>query len=276
MTRVAAIQLATGPDRAANEAAIATAVTGAAAGGATLALLPEAANLLLPDNRAYPAACETEDRDSTVALLADLARRHGIWLHGGSLLLRCADRADRVWNRTLILDPMGRIVARYDKLHCFDVALGGAHDFRESDAVRPGEGPPVVVAAAGLRLGLSICYDLRFPALFTALAQAGADTLAVPASFSPVTGPLHWRALLRARAIETGCHVIAPAQCGAGGGTGTWGHSLIVDPMGRVLAEAGDDPTILWADLDPAATQAARSALPCLSQTRPLLPVRSC
>ncbi|TBV73926.1 nitrilase-related carbon-nitrogen hydrolase [Pseudoxanthomonas winnipegensis] len=271
--QVAAMQLCSGADVAANNAAIATAVRAAAHAGAQLVCLPEAANLLLRDNRDYPGTCLPEAQDTTLALCAGLARELGIWLHTGSLLLRTED-GTRIWNRSHVIDPRGEVVARYDKLHTFDVRLGGAGDFQESASVRPGQGAPTVVEIVplGLRLGLSICYDLRFGYLYEALAQAGADVLLIPASFSVVTGPLHWEVLLRARAIETCSYVVAPAQCGQRDGVRTYGHSRIVAPFGQVIAAAGDDPAVLGARLDPAEVIDARQRLPTLSQRRQLPP----
>lgn len=270
--RIAAIQLCSGADVAANNAAIATAVRRAAAEGAQLVCLPEAANLLLGDSRAYPQTCVPEAQDSTLALCRSLAAECGIWLHTGSLLLR-TEQGARIWNRSHVLSPRGQVVARYDKLHTFDVRLGGAGDFQESATVQPGDNAPVVVELAplGLSLGLSICYDVRFAYLYRALAKAGAHVLMVPASFSVITGPLHWQTLLQARAIETGSYVVAPAQCGVRQGLEVYGHSCVVAPFGEVLATAGQAPTILHATLHPQKVQQTRQRLPTLEQDR-LLP----
>jgi deaminated glutathione amidase len=270
--RVAAVQLCTGPD-VANNAAIDKAVRAAAAGGAQLVCLPEAANVLLRDQQAYPGTCVIEEHDSTLALCRQLAAECGVWLHTGSLLLRTED-GERIWNRSHLVSPSGRVAARYDKLHTFDVKLGGAGDFQESAVVRPGLNAPVAVeiAALGLTLGLSICYDLRFGHLYRALALAQADVLMVPASFSVVTGPLHWEVLLRARAIETGSYVVAPAQCGEREELKVFGNSRIVAPFGEVLAAGADDPAILFADLDPDMVRQTRQRLPSLAQARDLPP----
>lgn len=164
----------------------------------------------------------------------------------------------------------GRITARYDKLHTFDVALGGAGDFIESRVVAPGERGAITCEAEGLKLGLSICYDLRFPYLFRALASAGAGVLMIPASFSPITGPLHWEPLLKARAIENGSYVVAAAQCGTRDGVTTFGQSRIISPLGEVLAAAEDDPAVILAEIDPALVAETRRRLPVLRQTRVL------
>ncbi len=267
MTVFATLQMCSTADMAQNMATIETLVRSAAAQGAQVVSLPEAANILLKDQMAYPRLCLPEAEDKTLSLCMALAAELGIWLHTGSLLLRTED-GNRVWNRSHIISPEGRIVARYDKLHTFDVALGGAGDFIESRAVAPGERGAVMCDAAGHRLGLAICYDLRFPYLFRALAAAGAGVLMIPASFSPVTGPLHWETLLRARAIETGSYVVAAAQCGVRDGVATYGHSRIISPMGEVLAAAGEEPTVSLAQIDPQQVLDARRRLPVLSQTR--------
>lgn len=270
--RIAAVQLRTGSDVARNNHDIAQAISEAAAAGARLVCLPEAANLLLPDVHAYPAACVPEAEDSTLLLCRTLASELGIWIHTGSLLVRTED-GRQVWNRSHVLSPNGRVVARYDKLHTFDVKLGGAGDFQESASVRAGENAPVVVdiAPLGLSLGLSICYDVRFPYLYRALAKAGANVLMVPASFSVITGPLHWETLLRARAIETGSYVVAPAQCGERDGLRVFGNSRVVSPFGEILATGGDEPVVVFSDLDPEIVARTRQRLPSLAQDR-LLP----
>ncbi|WP_117191998.1 carbon-nitrogen hydrolase family protein [Rhizobium terrae] len=273
LTRFAAIQMCSTADVEANNQAIEALVREAAALGATVVSLPEAANILLKDNMQYAGTCVAEADDTTLALCRRLTAELGIWLHDGSILIRTED-GRRIWNRTHVISPAGEIVARYDKLHTFDVKLGEGHDFRESRAVQPGEGPPVVVdlGAPGLRLGLSICYDVRFAYLFRALAAAAANVLMIPASFSPVTGPAHWEILLRARAIETGSYVVAAAQCGTRDGVRTHGHAMIVSPFGEVISALGDDPGIIVADIDPAEVEATRRRLPCLTQDRELKP----
>ncbi|WCE06029.1 nitrilase-related carbon-nitrogen hydrolase [Pseudoxanthomonas sp. JBR18] len=271
--KIAAVQLCTGTAVADNNRQIERAVREAAAAGARLVCLPEAANLLLPEVTAYPAACVPEAQDTTLAMCRSLASELGLWLHTGSLLVR-TEEGDRIWNRSHLITPSGTIAARYDKLHTFDVKLGGAGDFRESTSVKPGTGAPVVVhiAPLGITLGMSICYDVRFGYLHRALAKAGADVLLVPASFSVITGPLHWDVLLRARAIETGSYVIAAAQCGERAGLKVYGHSRVISPFGELLAEAQEAPTILYADLDPDQSRQTRARLPCLEQERALLP----
>ena len=273
-TRFAAIQLCSTASIPDNNLQIDDLVRKAAAQGASVVSLPEAANILLRDNMQYPATCVPEARDTTLALCQKLARELGIWLHDGSMLVLCDD-GKRVWNRTHLISPLGEIVARYDKLHTFDVKLGGAGDFQESLAVRPGETGPVVAELGenNLTLGFSICYDLRFAYLFRALAQANANILMIPASFSPVTGPLHWETLLKARAIETGSYVIAAAQCGTRDGVTTYGHTMIISPFGDVIAALGNEPGLVLADIDPALVTTTRTRLPCLMQDREIGPV---
>lgn len=273
--RFAAVQLCSTADVDGNNRAIEAAVREAADAGARIVSLPEAANILLRDNAMYPRICVPEAEDTTLALCRALAAELGIWLHDGSLLVRTED-GERVWNRTHIISPKGAIVGAYDKLHTFDVRLGNGDDFQESRAVAPGQAAPAVVSIGegGLSLGLSICYDVRFAYLFRALAQAGANVLMIPASFSMVTGPLHWETLLRARAIETGSYVVAAAQCGERDGVRVFGNSRIISPLGEVLAAIGDEPGIVYADIDAAHVAETRRRLPCLSQDRQLLPTR--
>lgn len=268
MTRwcVSAIQLCTTADVADNNAEIDALVGAAAAQGAQMVSLPEAANILLRNNLDYPSTCVTADEDSTLALCRSLAQRHGIWVHAGSLLVR-QKAGGRVWNRTFVINPTGMIVAQYDKIHTFDVALGGVADFQESLAVAPGENA-VVVDLGAFRLGLSICYDIRFSYLFDALVGAGANVMMIPASFSTVTGSAHWEPLLKARAIETGSYVIAAAQCGTRDGVSVHGHSMIVSPFGEVLAEAGDQVSFISADIDTTLIEETRRRLPTRQQRR--------
>lgn len=267
MTVFSALQMCSTANVAQNNITIEALVREAAKRGAQVVSLPEAANILLKDQMDYPRLCQLEAEDTTLALCVSLAVELGIWLHTGSLLVRTED-GTRVWNRTHMISPEGQITARYDKLHTFDVALGDGADFIESRAVSPGEKGAVTCGAAGHTLGLSICYDLRFAYLFHALATAGADVLMIPSSFSPVTGPLHWETLLKARAIETGSFVVAAAQCGERDGVVTYGQSRIISPMGEVLAAAGEDPCVIFADIDIDTVAKTRRRLPVLSQTR--------
>ncbi|MCZ8087414.1 MAG: carbon-nitrogen hydrolase family protein [Brevundimonas sp.] len=242
----------------------------AAAAGAQFILTPEASNMMQRHRDARDLHLADEASDPVVTGLAALAAELGILLLIGSAMVRTGrDDDDRAANRSLLISPSGKTIARYDKLHVFDVDLPGGESYRESATVRPGEAAAVVDTPFG-RLGLSICYDLRFPQLFRALARAGAGIITVPAAFTVTTGRAHWETLLRARAIETGAFVLAPAQGGAHeDGRATWGHSLVIDPWGEVVARRDDDATgILLADLSMSAVGQARAAIPSLRHDR--------
>ncbi len=213
-----------------------------------------------------------EEDDPTLALLREEAARAGIWLLAGSLVVRTHDADGRFANRSLLIDPAGDVVARYDKIHMFDVQVSETETYRESSGIRPG-GRAVLARTPFATLGLTVCYDVRFPQLYRALAQAGTEVLTVPAAFSPVTGAAHWEVLLRARAIETGCYVLAPAQTGTHAATegrprATWGHAMAVDPWGEVLADAGQEPGVIHVDLDLAEVAKARRRVPSLEHDR--------
>ena len=242
----------------------------AAAGGAKLILTPEGTNFLIQDRDRRAAALETQDRDEAVEKLRALARELGVWLLIGSAIVRSGHEGDdRAANRSLLIDDGGEVVATYDKLHVFDVDLPTGERWRESASVRPGEDAVVADTPWG-RLGLSICYDIRFPQLYRALAKAGAAMIAVPAAFTVPTGEAHWETLLRARAIETGSYVLAPAQAGTHeDGRRTWGRSTVVAPWGEVIAKLDhDEPGVLFATLDLDAVARARAAVPQLSHDR--------
>ncbi len=276
MRRIALLQMTSGIDPAANLACIDAAMGAAAAGGAVMLFLPEMA-VLLDRDRARGGAHITREADSPwPGALGAMARRHGLWLHAGSLPFVSDDGTARV-NRSLVLNADGAVAARYDKIHRFDVDLPGGESWRESALYQGGAAAIVVDTPLG-RMGLTICFDLRFAELYTALADAGADVIAVPAAFTVPSGLAHWHVLLRARAIETGCHIVAAAQTGQhDDGRATFGHSLVVDPWGQIVAEADgavDDPGgapskadkcsphLLWADMDGAASERARRAIP--------------
>jgi predicted amidohydrolase len=238
----------------------------AAKGGAIYVQTPENTGLMELSPRLVVEAAETEERSTPLARLRALARELGIFLHIGSLAIKLDET--RVANRSYVIDPEGRVAARYDKLHMFDVDLPGGESYRESQFFRPGEKAVVADLPFG-RLGLSICYDLRFPALYRALASAGAEFIAVPSAFTKQTGEAHWRVLIRARAIETGAFVLAATQGGLHeNGRATYGHSLIVSPWGEVLAEGGEDPCVVFADIDLAASEEARARIPALKHGR--------
>ncbi len=264
----ALVQMTSGIDPAVNLATIDRALAEAAAKGAAMAFLPEMA-LLLDRDRQRSAAHIVREADSPwPAALQQMARRHGLWLHGGSMPLLSDDGARRV-NRSHVIAADGSVRARYDKIHMFDVTLPSGENWTESAAYAGGAAIEVVETPLG-RLGLSICYDLRFPELYRALVDRGADLIAVPAAFTASTGEAHWHILLRARAIETACHVVAAAQSGThADGRATYGHSLAIDPWGAILAEAaagnakGDRGyDLILAPIAPDAAARARQAIP--------------
>ena len=235
--------------------------------GAQIVCLPEYfSGVELRDGLLHPAAFG-ERSHPVLQAFADLARTRRAWLLLGSLGVLAGD--GRIFNRGYLLDPAGAVAARYDKIHMFDVELTAGAPLRESATIAPGAS--AVVADTGLiRIGLSICYDLRFPHLFRQLAQAGAALLAVPAAFTKVTGEAHWHVLNRARAIENGCYVAAPCQYGTlPGGAACFGHSLIIDPWGRILADGGEEEGIILQDIDPAEVASARRRIPALTHDRP-------
>ncbi len=264
--RVAAVQMCATPDVAANLAAAEAAAREAAGKGAQWIAFPEAFDCLVPTAAEMHAYARPEEDHPAVRSFTRLSRELGRWLLAGSVSVRSAD--DAVVNRTLVFSPEGVITARYDKIHLFDIDLPNGESSRESDFYRPG-GTAVVADLDGVGLGLSICYDIRFPQLLRALGQGGARVIATPAAFSNYTGPLHWEPLLRTRAIETGCFVIAAAQCGDNyPGRVSHGQSMIIDPWGGVMARAGDAPAVILADLDLAEVDRFRAAIPSLAKGR--------
>ena len=262
----AIVQMTSGIDPDANLAAIARALAEAAARGAAMAFLPEMALLLDRDRKRSGAHIRREVDSPWPAALQDMARRHGLWLHSGSMPL-LTEGGDRRVNRSHVVAADGRIVARYDKIHMFDVDLPTGEKWTESAAYAGGDAVVVVDTPVGA-LGLSICYDVRFPELYRALVDAGANLITVPAAFTVPTGDAHWHVLLRARAIETACHVIAAAQAGRhADGRATFGHSLAIDPWGGILAEGGAAKadagySLLLAPIAVQAVADARAAVP--------------
>ena len=264
--QVAAIQMTSGPDLDANLAQAGRLVDQAVAAGAQWAATPEMTGGLFADRRAAQAAAMPETGHPALAFFADLAKTRKIWLVIGSLSIRLPDDpSERLANRCYVFNSLGEIAARYDKIHLFDAVVGDGQPYRESDSYCPGNQPGLVTTPWG-KIGLSICFDLRFPALYRHLAQQGARVMMVPAAFTVPTGAAHWEILLRARAIETGSFIIAPAQTGDhGGGRKTWGHSMIIDPWGTVLAAAGDQIGVITANLDLDQADKVRAAIPVLS-----------
>jgi predicted amidohydrolase len=264
--RAALVQMRTSRNIAGNIDAAAKLVREAKALGADYVQTPEQTSLMELDRKALFAHIVEEERDSALAAFRELARELQVHLHVGSLAIKISP--EKAANRTFFIDPRGEIVARYDKIHMFDVDLPDRESYRESSTYRPGE-LAVVVATPFCRVGLSICYDVRFPALYRALAEAGADILTVPAAFTKQTGEAHWHLLLRSRAVETGCFVLAAAQGGHHeNGRDTFGHSLVVDPWGRVIAEAGIEPGVTLAEIDLALVAEARRKVPALEHGR--------
>lgn len=271
---VALIQTRTPATPAAAWAHVELLVRQAAAGGARLILTPEGTNLLEQRRDRRGAVITDQDADLVVRNLAALAAELGVWLLIGSAIVRSGHDGDaRAANRSLLIDDRGRIVAAYDKLHVFDVDLPNGETYRESATIRPGDGAAVADTPWG-RLGLTVCYDLRFPHLFRQLAKAGASLIAVPAAFTVPTGEAHWETLLRARAIETGAFILAPAQGGTHeDGRRTWGRSTVVNPWGEVVARLDHDaPGVLSATLDLDAVARARQAVPQLLHDRTFAP----
>ncbi len=267
MIKVAALQMRSGTDIARNVADFEALVREAAAAGATYVQSPEMTGALMRDRAALMANIRPQAEDTVAAKAAALAAELGIHIHVGSTAIARPD--GKVANRAFLFDPSGALVSTYDKIHMFDVDLDNGESWRESATYVPGQ-QTVVANLPFARVGLSVCYDLRFPQLFRAQALAGAEVLTVPAAFTRQTGEAHWHILLRARAIENGAFVIAAAQGGRHeDGRETYGHSMIVDPWGRIVAEAGhDEPGVVLAEIDPAASDAARRRIPNLKNAR--------
>ena len=264
----ACIQMTAGPDWASHAEAVTKLVRQAADGGARFIVTPENTGGIRKDKDKAVAEAPVEAQCPAVAALTTLAHDLGVWLLCGSVMVRDKPTDKLPRNPSLLFGPTGRIYARYDKVHLFDVDLPTGEKHRESERIAPGN-HAVVADAAGARVGLSVCYDIRFPHLYRALAKAGAQILAVPAAFTVPTGEAHWEVLLRARAIENGAYVLAPAQTGFHeGGRQTWGHSLIIDPWGKVLQDAGTNPGIIMAELDMDEVTKARAAIPSLQHDR--------
>lgn len=269
--RAACVQITGKPRVEDNIALIDPMIREAAAQGADLVCLPEICNLVQKNREEQQKQVRTEAEDPALAAFRALAKELGIWIHAGSLAIR-PEEGDRLANRGFLIAPDGSIRAKYDKIHMFDVDLENAESYRESFSYRPGEQAVLAQTPWG-GYGMGVCYDVRFPALFRDLAGAGAKVLTMPACFTQPTGKAHWHVLLRARAIENGCFVIAAAQCGEHeDGRKTYGHSLIIDPWGDVLADAGPDQGIILADLDMARVDEVRGMVPSLKNGRDYAP----
>ena len=267
---VACVQLNAGPEVAPNIAAADALIREARAAGAELIMTPETSDLIEPHRASLQEKLLPEAGHQGVAAYGALSAELQCWLLAGSFLV--AQPEGKPANRSFLFGPNGRIAARYDKIHMFDVDIPDGQSYRESSRFEAGS-QAVSAALPWGRLGLTICYDLRFPQLYRALALAGASFLTVPSAFTRLTGAAHWHLLLRARAIETGSFVFAPAQCGAHArGRTTYGHSLIISPWGEILAEAGEAPGVILAKIDPKLVQEARRAIPALAGTKSFTP----
>jgi predicted amidohydrolase len=266
--RIALYQACTGIDPAANAEALVGAMGIAAKGGAAMLFTPEMSGMLDKDRDRAAGKLHSERDDPVLAAVRQEAGRLGIWVHLGSLSLAGESEDGRLVNRGFLIDDKGEIRARYDKIHLFDVDLPTGESWRESAAYAPGDQAVLAESPIGL-LGMTICYDLRFPDLYRTLTDAGATILSVPAAFTVPTGEAHWHILLRARAIEAGVFVVAAAQSGCHpDGRRTYGHSLVIDPWGRVWLDMGDDKGVGFVDIDPDEVEAVRSRLPAIRHRR--------
>lgn len=270
--RVGLVQLTVTDDPEANLPVTVDYVRQAVAGGAGFVLTPELTNGLSSSRAHQRSVFRHEEDDTTLAALRAEAKAAGIWLLIGSLGLLTHDADGRFANRSFLISPDGSIAARYDKIHMFDVNVSATEVYRESEGYRPGS-KAVVAETSFAKIGMTVCYDVRFPALYRRLAQGGAQVITVPAAFNHITGAAHWETLLRARAIETGCFVLAPAQTGFhpetnGKGRKTYGHSLAFAPWGEILADAGTEPGVSLIDLDLTQVDTARSRVPSLGHDR--------
>ncbi len=269
MTRSALFQSNSRVDPRRNADALIAAIEQAAAGGAEMLFTPEMSGLLDRDSQRASANLRPEEDDTVLAACRAAAKQHGIWLHIGSLAVLVED--GKVANRGFVIDRGGLIQARYDKLHLFDVDLPTGESWRESAVYRAGDKAVVVNGTPVGKLGLTICYDLRFPLLFARIAEADADVISVPAAFTVPTGKAHWHTLLRARAIEAGLFVVAAAQVGHHeDGRNTFGHSLVVDPWGEVLLDMGEERGVGFADIELSRISEVRSRIPALNHRRPI------
>jgi predicted amidohydrolase len=264
--KVALVQMRSGRDPAANLASVLAAVEQARDAGADYLQTPEMTNIMEVKRDQLFAKIAAEESDPALATLREVARKLSMYIHIGSLAIKASP--EKAVNRSFLIDRKGEIVARYDKIHMFDVDLAGGESYRESNTYRAGDLAVVADLPWG-RLGLTVCYDLRFPALYRALAEAGASFLSIPSAFTRQTGEAHWHVLMRARAIENGCFVLAAAQGGRHeNGRETFGHSLVIDPWGRIVAEGGTEPGVIVAEVDPAEVAAARARIPSLQHGR--------
>ena len=269
MVKIALFQSNTGIDPAANGTRLVEAVGRAADDGAAMMFTPEMSGLLDRDGERAAHNVRLEENDEVLAAVREAAAKHGIWVHIGSLAVRTEGR--QLANRAFVIDPRGEVRARYDKIHLFDVDLPTGESWRESNVYKHGSEAVIVDGTPVGKLGLTICYDLRFPALFARLAEANADVIAVPAAFTVPTGKAHWEVQLRARAIEAGLFIVAAAQSGHHeDGRNTYGHSLVIDPWGEVLLDMGEGAGVKTVEVDLSRITDVRSRVPALSHRRPI------
>ena len=269
MTRIALFQSTTGIDPAENARALVGAIEEASAGGAEMLFTPEMSGLLDRDSARAAKVLRPQQDDKVLAAAQEAAARHRIWVHLGSLAVLVDN--GKVANRSFVIDREGKVRGTYDKIHLFDVDLPAGESWRESSTYSPGGGVTLVNGTPVGKLGLTICYDLRFPGLFARLAESDADLITVPAAFTVPTGMAHWHILLRARAIEAGLFVVAAAQVGHHeDGRTTYGHSLVVDPWGEILLDMGDERGVGFADIDLKRISEVRSRIPALNHRRPI------
>ena len=267
--RAGLVQLNVGDDPVGNLPVTLAHVRSAVAGGAGFVLTPECTNALSSNRDHQRRVLRHEDSDETLDALRNQAAASGVWLLAGSIGLLTNDADGRFANRSFLIDPDGSIIARYDKIHMFDVNVSDTEVYRESAGYRPGT-EAVLAKTPFAKIGMTVCYDVRFPQLYRRLAQGGAQIITVPAAFNHITGAAHWEVLLRARAIENGCFILAPAQTGFhpeshGKGRHTFGHSLAISPWGEILADAGSEPGVTLVDLDMAEVTKARARIPSLT-----------
>ena len=267
--RVALCQMTSSDSPEDNAAMAAEQVRGAAASGADLVCTPEVTNCVSQSRTRQQEVLTPQEDDATLAALGQVAADYGVWVSVGSVALKTGDSDGRFANRSVLLDPKGAIAAQYDKLHMFDVKVSETESYNESAGYRPGSAAFLADTPLG-KIGLTICYDIRFPYLYRALAKAGAEVIPVPSAFSPVTGAAHWQALLTARAIETGCFIIAAAQTGrheaqAGRPRGTYGHSMVISPWGETRLDAGTRPGVHMVEIDLGEVAEARRRIPSLT-----------
>jgi len=269
---VACLQNCAGTDVSQNLQDLRVMIDGARADGADLVCLPEYGTCLGVDGVEFVVGANPEDSHPALAFLSDVAKDAGVWILIGSMAVNAA--GGKIVNRSLLLNDLGEVVSRYDKIHLFDVDLANGETYRESATIQSGDRAVVADTPWG-GIGLTICYDVRFPQLYRSLAHGGAGIITVPAAFARTTGEAHWHVLLRSRAIETGCFIIAPCQTGLHGTSESYGHSLIIDPWGKVLADAGPDVGVVSATLDLSQIEKCRSMVPALQHDRPYLEVEA-